>query len=40
MDEEQVKELFDMLANGEISAKELMDDLDIGGFDGDILDFL
>ena len=40
MDEEYVKELFEMLAEGEITASELMADLDIGGFDGDIFDFI
>lgn len=40
MDEELVKELFEMFHNGEITADELMDDLDIGGFDGDLIDFL
>ena len=40
MDEEYVKELFAMMAEGEITANELMADLDIGGFDGDIFDFI
>lgn len=40
MDEEYVKELFAMMAEGEITASELMADLDIGGFDGDLIDFL
>jgi len=40
MDEEYVAELFEMAATGEISYNELMADLDIGGFDGDILDFI
>lgn len=40
MDEEQVKELFEMFHNGDISAMDLMADLDIGGFDGDLIDFL
>lgn len=40
MDEETVKELFAMYAEGEIDATDLMMDLDIGGFDGDIIDFL
>jgi len=40
MDEEYVKELFEMLAEGEITASELMADLDIGGFDGDVFDYL
>jgi hypothetical protein len=40
VDEEYVKELFAMMAEGEISATDLMMDLDIGGFDGDIFDYL
>jgi hypothetical protein len=40
MDEEYVRELFAMMAEGEISPNELMADLDIGGFDGDIFDYL
>lgn len=40
MDEEQVKELFEMFHNGDITASDLMADLDIGGFDGDLIDFL
>jgi hypothetical protein len=40
MDNETVAELFEMAAKGEISYTELMMDLDIGGFDGDIIDFL
>ena len=40
MDNEYVKELFAMFHEGEIDAVELMMDLDIGGFDGDLLDFL
>jgi len=40
MDEEYIAELFDMAAKGDISYGELMTDLDIGGFDGDIIDFL
>jgi hypothetical protein len=40
MDNEYVAELFEMAAKGEISYNELMSDLDIGGFDGDIIDFL
>lgn len=40
MDEEQVKELFEMFHEGDISAAELMSDLDFGGFDGDLIDFL
>ena len=40
MDEDMVKELFAMMAEGEITASELMSDLDMGGFDGDILDFI
>lgn len=40
MDEETVKELFEMAASGEISYTDLMYDLDMGGFDGDIIDYL
>jgi hypothetical protein len=40
MDEEYVKELVAMFHEGEIDAVELMMDLDIGGFDGDLIDFL
>ena len=40
MDNETVAELFEMFHNGDITAMELMDDLDIGGFDGDLIDFL
>jgi hypothetical protein len=40
VDNETVAELFEMFNNGDITASELMDDLDIGGFDGDIIDFL
>lgn len=40
MDEEYVKELFAMMEEGEITPMELMADLDIGGFDGDIFDYL
>lgn len=40
MDEEYVAELFQMAADGDISYSELMSDLDIGGFDGDIIDYL
>ncbi len=40
MDNEMVAELFEMAEKGEISYSELMVDLDIGGFDGDIIDFL
>jgi|LauGreDrversion4_2_1035121.scaffolds.fasta_scaffold458837_2 hypothetical protein len=40
MDNEQVVELFEMAANGEISYRDLMFDLDMGGFDGDIIDFI
>lgn len=40
MDEEMVQELFDMFHSGDITASELMADLDIGGFDGDLIDFL
>jgi hypothetical protein len=40
MDEDMVKELFDMFHEGDITASELMADLDIGGFDGDLIDYL
>ena len=40
MDHESVAELFEMFHNGDISASDLMMDLDIGGFDGDLIDFL
>lgn len=40
MDEETVKELVAMFHEGEITANDLMADLDIGGFDGDLIDFL
>jgi hypothetical protein len=40
MDEEYVAELFAMAAEGDITYSELMTDLDIGGFDGDIIDYL
>lgn len=40
MDEQYVEELFEMAASGEITYSELMSDLDMGGFDGDILDFI
>lgn len=40
MDKEMVTELFELAAQGKISYFELMDDLEIGGFDGDVLDFL
>jgi hypothetical protein len=40
MDEEYVKELIAMYQEGEISATDLMMDLDIGGFDGDLVEFL
>jgi hypothetical protein len=36
----QVVELFAMLEEGEISPSELMADLDIMGFDGDIFDYI
>lgn len=35
-----VVELFEMAEKGDISYSELMTDLDIMGFDGDILDYL
>ena len=40
MDNEYVAELVEMYLEGEIDAADLMMDLDIGGFDGDLLDFL
>jgi hypothetical protein len=40
MDEETVKELIAMYQEGEISATDLMMDLDIGGFDGDLIEYL
>ena len=40
MEHEDVKELFGMAERGEISYSDLMYDLDMGGFDGDILDYL
>ena len=40
LDNEYVAELVAMYSEGEITASELMADLDIGGFDGDLLDFL
>ena len=40
LDNEYVAELFEMFHNGDLSASDLMMDLDIGGFDGDMLDFL
>jgi hypothetical protein len=40
MDNEYVAELVEMFHKGEIDAMELMMDLDIGGFDGDLIDFL
>jgi hypothetical protein len=40
MDEETVKELIAMYHEGEIDAVDLMMDLDIGGFDGDLIEYL
>jgi hypothetical protein len=40
LDNEEVAELFEMAARGDISYSQLSNDLDIGGFDGDIIDFL
>jgi len=40
LDNEYVLELFEMFHKGEIDASDLMADLDIGGFDGDLLEFL
>jgi hypothetical protein len=38
--DEDVKELFEMFHNGDITVSELMDDLDTMRFDGDIVDYL
>jgi hypothetical protein len=38
--DEEVVELVEMFHSGEISASELMSDLDIMGFDGDLFDYL
>lgn len=38
--DEDVKELFDMFHNGDINVMELMDDLELMRFDGDIIDYL
>lgn len=38
--DEQVQELFEMFHNGDINVFELMDDLDLMRFDGDIIDYL
>jgi hypothetical protein len=38
--DEDVKELFEMFHSGEITVSELMDDLEMLRFDGDIIDFL
>ena len=40
MDEDYVKELIAMYHEGEIDATDLMMDLDIGGFDGDLIEYL
>ena len=40
MDEQDVKELFAMYHEGEIDVSDLMADLDLGGFDGDVFDYL
>jgi hypothetical protein len=40
MDNEYVEELVEMFHNGEITAIDLLADLEIGGFDGDLVDFL
>ena len=40
LDNEYVAELFEMFHKGEIDAMELMMYLDIGGFDGDLIEFL
>lgn len=38
--DEDVKELFDMFHKGDINVFELMDDLELMRFDGDIIDYL
>jgi hypothetical protein len=38
--DEYVVELVEMFQKGEISAMELMDDLDMSGFDGDLIEYL
>jgi hypothetical protein len=38
--DEQVTELFEMFHNGDINVMELMDDLELMRFDGDIIDYL
>jgi hypothetical protein len=38
--DEEVKELFDMFHKGDINVLELMDDLEMMRFDGDIIDYL
>jgi hypothetical protein len=38
--DEQVKELFDMFHKGDLDVLELMDELDLMRFDGDIVDYL
>lgn len=38
--DEDARELFDLFHKGEISVSELMDDLEMMRFDGDIIDFL
>jgi hypothetical protein len=40
LDNQEVVELFEKAASGEISYNDLMRDLDVGGFDGDVLEFL
>jgi hypothetical protein len=38
--DEYVVELVEMFQKGEISAMELMNDLDMSGFDGDLIEYL
>jgi hypothetical protein len=40
MENEYVVELFEMAEKGEISYRELNMELETGGFDGDLIDFL
>lgn len=40
MEDEYVKEIFEMFHSGEINVLELMDELDTMRFDGDIIDYL
>jgi hypothetical protein len=38
--DEQVVELVEMFHNGELNALELMDELDLMRFDGDLIEYL